>query len=128
MDWEGSIDDRKSTSGASFFLGKCLVFCVCKEQSLWMKKIKKDAQVNCDQLISVFCDNTSTISISKNLVMHSKTNYIPTKYHFVRKQVDENSIKLEYVDTKVQIADIFTNPLPREAFEYLRNKPGIIYA
>ena len=24
-DWEGSVDDRKSTSGATFFLGNCLV-------------------------------------------------------------------------------------------------------
>ena len=107
---------------------KYIVVAACCSQVLWMKKIKKDAQVNYDQLISVFCDNTRTISISKNPVIHSKTNYILTKYHFVSKQVDENAIKLEYVDTKEQITDIFTNPLPREAFEYLRNKLGIIYA
>lgn len=25
VDWVGSIDDRKSTSGATFFLGNCLI-------------------------------------------------------------------------------------------------------
>ena len=32
-DWEGSVDDRKSTSGAAFFLGNCLVSWSSKKQS-----------------------------------------------------------------------------------------------
>ena len=32
-DWEGSIDDRKSTSGAAFYLGDCLVSWLSKNQS-----------------------------------------------------------------------------------------------
>jgi hypothetical protein len=31
-DWAGSIDDRKSTSGGAFFLGKCLVALISKKQ------------------------------------------------------------------------------------------------
>ena len=31
--WEGSIDDRKSTSGAAFYLGDCLVSWLSKKQS-----------------------------------------------------------------------------------------------
>ena len=49
--------------------------------------------------------------------MHSKNKHIPIKYHFVREQVVENIVKLDYVDTKEQIADIFINPLLRETFE-----------
>ena len=79
-------------------------------------------------LLWSYNDNTSVISISKNIVIHCKTKHIPIKYHFLREQKDKNEINLEYVDTKEQITDIFTNPLPREAFEYLRNKLGIISA
>jgi hypothetical protein len=32
-DWEGSIDDRRSTSGATFYLGDCLVSWLSKKQS-----------------------------------------------------------------------------------------------
>ena len=74
------------------------------------------------------CDNTSAISISKNPVMHSKTKHIPIKYHFLREQVLEQKVKLEYVPSKEQVADIFTKPLPREAFEYLRQKLGVVSA
>ena len=35
-------------------------------------------------------------------------------------------VRLEYVNTKEQIVDIFTNPLPKDAFLYLRGKLGVI--
>ena len=31
VDWVGSIDDRKSTSGAEFYLGDCLVSWLSKK-------------------------------------------------------------------------------------------------
>ena len=44
----------------------------------------------------------------------------------MREQVIEKNIKLEHVETKEKIVDIFTKPLPRETFEYLRQKLGVI--
>jgi hypothetical protein len=146
-DWEGSVDDRRSTSGATFYLGDCLVSWLSKKQSsvslstteaeyiatttcctqvLWMKQTLQDIQVEYDEPILIFCDNTSAISISKNPVMHSKMKHIPIKFHFLREQVTEKNIKVEYVGTKEQIADIFTKPLPRETFEYFRQKLGVV--
>eukprot|EP00253_Pinus_taeda_P022847 PITA_22847 len=140
-DWAGSVDDRKSTSGGAFFMGSRLVSWFSKKQSsialstaeaeyvaaascctqlLWMMQTFQDFQITCTPPIPILCDNTSAISISKNPVMHSKTKHIPIKYHFLREQVLEQKVKLEYVPSKEQVADIFTKPLPRETFEYLR--------
>jgi hypothetical protein len=52
--------------------------------------------------------------------------HIPIKYHFLREHVAEQSVKLEYISTKEQVANIFTKPLPRETFAYLRQKLGVI--
>ena len=75
--------------------------------------------MTCDKPSPILCDNTSAISISKNPIMHSKTKHIPIKFHFLREQVTEKNIKLEYIGTKENITNIFTNPLPRDTFEYL---------
>ena len=91
-----------------------------------MKQSLKEVQVEYNQPIPIYCDNTSAISISKNPVLHSKTKHIPIKYHFLREQVNEQQVKLEYVNTKEQVADIFTKPLPKYAFNYLRQKLGVI--
>jgi hypothetical protein len=85
-----------------------------------------DIHVDYDEPIPIYFDNTSTISISKNPVMHSKTKHIPIKYHFLQEQVAEKNIRVEYVGTKKQVENIFTKPLPREAFEYLRQRLGVI--
>jgi hypothetical protein len=58
--------------------------------------------------------------------MHSKTKHIPIKYHFLREQVAEKNIRVEYVGTKEQVEDIFTKPLPWESFEYLHQRLGVI--
>ena len=52
--------------------------------------------------------------------MHTKTKHISIKYHFLRELVQDKEVRLEYVNTKEQIANIFTKPLPRDAFFYLR--------
>ena len=58
--------------------------------------------------------------MSKNLVLHSKTKHISIKYYVLREKAAEKEIRLEYVSTKDQIANIFTNPLPKDTFAYLR--------
>jgi hypothetical protein len=52
--------------------------------------------------------------------------HIPIKYHFLREQVVEKNIRVEYVGTKEQVAEIFTKRLPWEAFDYLHKKLGVI--
>jgi bifunctional DNase/RNase len=98
----------------------------CCTQVLWMKQTLTDIQVEYDEPIPIYCDNTSAINISKNPVMHSNMNRIPIKHHLLRKQVAENNIRVEYVGTQEQVRDIFTKSLPREAFEYLRQRIRVI--
>ena len=78
------------------------------------------------ELVTLYCDNTSAINISKNPIMHIKTKHISIKYHYVRELVQEKEVRMEYVHTKEQIADIFTKALPKDAHEYLRGKLGVI--
>eukprot|EP00253_Pinus_taeda_P020758 PITA_20758 len=90
-DWAESIDDCKSTSGATFYLGGCLISWLSKKKTsislstaeaeyiaaiacctevLWIKQTLQDIQVQFNEPIPIFCDNTNAVSISKNPVMH----------------------------------------------------------
>ena len=84
-----------------------------------MKQLLEEIQVDNSQPTPIYYDNTSAISNSKNLVMHSKTKHISIKYHFLREQFSEQKVKLEYVNTNGQIVDIFTKPFPKDKFIYL---------
>jgi hypothetical protein len=119
---------RKKKSSVSLSTAKAeyIAATTCSTQVIWMKQTLTFIQVEYDDPIPIYCDNKPTINISKNSVMHSKMNNIPIKYHFLREQIAENNIKVEYVGTKEQVADIFTKPLPREAFEYLHQRLRVI--
>ena len=75
--------------------------------------------------MTVMEDNQSCIAMAKNPQHHGKSKHIEIKYHFVRKLVENETIKLEYCSTKEMIADILTKGLNREQFCYLRRKAGI---
>lgn len=47
------------------------------------------------------------------------------KYHYLREQVSEEKVKLEYASTKEQKPDIFTKPFPIDTFVCLRDKLGV---
>jgi hypothetical protein len=91
-----------------------------------MKQTLTDIQVEYDEPIPSYCDNTSVIIISKNSMIHSKMKHIPINYHFLWEQVVEKNIRVEYVSTKEQVADMFTKPLPQKAFEYLHQRLGVV--
>ena len=91
-----------------------------------MKQTLTYMQVEYDEPIPTYCDNTRAISISKNSMMHSKMNHIPIKYHFLQEHVVEKNIRVEYVGTKEQVEYIFTKPLPQEVFEYLLQRLRVI--
>lgn len=122
------FSNKQSLIALSTMEAKYVVVASCYTQLLWMMQTLQEIQITCSPPISILCDNTSAINISKNPIMHSKTKHIPIKYHFLREQVLEQKVKLEYVPSKEQVANIFTKPLLRETFEYLIEKLEVISA
>ena len=60
----------------------------------------KDIGITFEEPVIIYYDNTSIVSMSKNLVLHSKTKHIAIKYHVLREKVAEKQIRLEYINTK----------------------------
>ena len=48
------------------------------------------------------------------------------KYHFIRDLVQRGTLKLQYIRTNEQIADILTKPLITTKFVYFRDKLGMV--
>ena len=64
-----------------------------------------------------------TIFILEYISLHRpRTKHIAIKYHHFREHVKNKTITVLGINTKEQIADIFTKPLEKASFEYLRFK------
>ena len=61
----------------------------------------------------------------KNPVFHDNLKHIKIKYHYIKDMVQRGVVKLQYVATNKQIADVLTKPLARVKFEYFREKLGV---
>ena len=62
-------------------------------------------------VIKVYCDCHSAISLTKNDMYQFKTKYINIKYHFIRDIVAEGKIKVDKIHTDENHADMLTKPL-----------------
>ena len=65
----------------------------------------------------IFDDSTACIGMSRNPVNHNRNKHVELKYHFVRHKVAQGEIKLVFVPTEENVADIMTKTLPRVKFK-----------
>ena len=59
-------------------------------------------------------------------MFHYKSRHIKIKLHYIRDMVERGAVKLQYVVTDEQVADVLTKLLARVKFEYFREKLGVL--
>ena len=69
---------------------------------------------------TVFEDNKGCVELANAPKMRPRTKHIAIKYHHFRSHVARGDIKIQWIDTKHQLADIFTKPLAEPLFAFLR--------
>ena len=95
-------------------------------EALWISTFLDELTIIPIQPIHLLIDNQSAIALAKNAVFHSRTKHIAIRYHFIRERVKSGEIKLEYVPTNLQVADVLTKPLGREKHERFVEGMGLI--
>ena len=91
----------------------------CCSQLLWVKYQLED-YFSIKNNISIYCDNTSPINLSKNPIQYSKAKHIEVRYHLIRDYVQKGVFDIKFIDTDHQVVDIFTKALSEERFVYIR--------
>ena len=118
-DWAWNANDRKSISGSCLYMGNNLVSLMSKKQNsmslstaeveyivagscctqlLWMQKLLHDYGI-CQEHLTIYCDNTSAINISKNPIQHSRTKHIEIRHNFIRELVKDCTLTLKFIHT-----------------------------
>lgn len=145
-DYAGDLDDRKSTSGYVFMLGsravswsskkqpvvtlsttevEFIVAASCACQAIWVRRILEKLGQTQEKCTVIFCDNSSTIKLSKNHVMHGRSKHIDVRFHFLRDLTKDGAIRLMHYSSEDQVADIMTKPLKLENFSKVERQLGL---
>ena len=144
-DWGGDSKERRSTSGYAVFLGKSLVswnskmqncialstmeaeyvsMCEALKETLWIKQLLYELNQQVETT-TTYCDNQAAISLVKEPKGHQRSKHIEIKYHFIRNALDDNAIKIEYIKSEDNVADILTKVTTKNKFVDQRQRLGI---
>ena len=92
------------------------------QEVLWIRGMLADLGLGSSVGSTVYGDNQSAIAVSKNGVKGERTKHIDIKYHFVTEAVENKIVKLQWIPTAEQQADICTKALSSPVFLKLRAK------
>ena len=143
-DWGASTTDRRSITGYNFQLSSTgpliswksrkqptVALSTCEaeyvalanavQEAKFLNQICKDMKVSINQGKSLIrIDNQGAMNLAKNPVHHQRTKHIDIKYHFIRQEIQEGRINLEYIPTEQNTADIFTKAANKNKLERFR--------
>jgi hypothetical protein len=145
-DWASSAD-RKSISGYVFLLAGGAVSWSSKKQAtvalstaeaeyvaathaakqvLWHRALFDELEIPQPETSILFTDNQAAIAISHHPEFHARTKHIDIAHHFLRDLIESGTIETTYIQTRENLADVFTKGLPRPLHQDLTYGIGVL--
>jgi hypothetical protein len=142
-DWGSDLDTRRSTTGYVFMMGggavswgsklqptvalssseaEYMAASAAVQEAVYMRSLLGDLDMVQAEATKIYEDNQGCIALSENPVMHRRTKHIDIRFHFIRERVESGQVKLCYVPTGQQLADLLTKPLGRQQVTRLRER------
>jgi hypothetical protein len=81
--------------------------CEAVKEIMWLSSFLTELGVQFELPI-LHCDNRGAIALAQNPVGHQRSKHINIRYYFVREAIANGVLKVEYVATSDNLADIFT--------------------
>ena len=82
------------------------------KECMWLQNITGELGFKLPLPIKIYCDNDAALRMSKNPILHHKSRHFNLHWHFVRQMTEAGVVKVEFVRTAMQDADVLTKALP----------------
>ncbi|OWY99374.1 polyprotein [Phytophthora megakarya] len=142
-DWGSNIDDRRSVSGVLVMVenapvvfkskfqrtvalssaeAEYMALSLCTQEVLWARAMLKDMGHEQREGTQVWEDNQGAIALASNAGYHARTKHVDIRHH---ENVEDGTVKIGYIDTKPQLADMLTKTLGTKTLQYLRDASSV---
>ena len=108
-----------STAESEYIAG-----CLAAREGVWLKRLCIDLQLQGEELV-LNMDNQSAICMANNTANSARTKHIAVAYHYLRSVVNQKLLKITFVPSSKNVADILTKALPAETHVRLRGTLGL---
>ena len=131
-DFADDLDDRKSTTGIVFMHGGAAISWRSKtrtivaqstleaeyvalataiREAIWIRGLISEATFSEPMQIQIYSDSQGATALSKDNMVHERSEHIDIKYHLVRDHCRKGIVALTFLGTGNMIADILNKPL-----------------
>ncbi|XP_062556749.1 uncharacterized protein LOC134221576 [Armigeres subalbatus] len=129
-DWAGDVVDRKSLSGYVFKLNAATVSWSTRKQvsvalssaeaeyasltmavteAIWLRVLLRDLGQHVEDPTVIHEDNQACIHVAESDKPTRRMKHVDVRFHFVKNEIDAGTIRLLYIPSEDQIADVPTN-------------------
>ncbi|GEM12880.1 hypothetical protein Rt10032_c34g6897 [Rhodotorula toruloides] len=122
VSWASKLQPRVTASSTEAeYLG---LSHACKE-TVYLTQLLGKLGFPAEGAAVLYGDNQGANALSKDPQFHNRTRHLRLTEHFVREQVQDGSICVEYIPTARMLADAMTKALPAPLFERHRDAFGV---
>jgi hypothetical protein len=116
-----SVSKKDNTVSHSSTESELKAIDMCTRTIIYLRNLLKELEFEQHEPTIIYVDNKSSMLLLETLKSSHKTKHINMRINFMREQIINRTIKLKFVPTEDQVADILTKALPKPTFEKFKN-------
>ncbi|MBW0492602.1 hypothetical protein O181_032317 [Austropuccinia psidii MF-1] len=109
---------KQKTTALSSAEAEYIALSECCQDFEWLKNLLIET-TNIHSKGIIYTNNQSSMAIASKRIYHHGTRHLDFKIHFFRSLIENNVIKLEYLQSTTLVADLLTKNLPSTKLEEL---------
>lgn len=134
--WGG--ENSRSTHGYVIFLYGCPIGWMSRQQAcvatstchaeymalgrsarevVWVINVVREL-IGIKMKATMWCDNTAAVKVAMDLHLTKKSHHVAREFHYVNEQIYDEVLKVLWIDSAQQRADIMTKPLGHVLFNF----------
>lgn len=145
-DWANNLSNRRSVNGCLFkVFGSTVCWITRKQQTvalssteaelaalcvaachvMWLTRLLQDLWCESNEPVIMYEDNQSAMKVSEESKDYGRLKHVDVKLHFLRDLIKRNQVRLQFIPSSDQPADMMTKGLPTSTFQRHRASIGL---
>ena len=119
--WGSKLQSVVATSSAE---SEYIAAAGAARELVWLRRVCADLDIKMTGMVKLQCDNKAALQLAES-ADSTRTKHIDVCHHYLRMVVAREVLRMMYVNTQQNVADLFTKALSLERFVQHRHKLGV---